>query len=69
MTEEEEVLAGLAGIGRRFKVSRATVRVWLKEGAPIVKVGAKAYRATFRDVWTWLKQTHGPQAEKEHGDA
>lgn len=65
--EENDVLIGLSAIGRRFKVSRTRVRVWLKEGAPIVKVGARAYRATFRDVWAWLKQTYGPQAEGEHG--
>lgn len=47
-------LCGAREIAAIFGVSRKTVAVWQKRGAPILYVGKK-YQASYPELWNWLK--------------
>lgn len=53
--DDREILYGLRGIGARFRVSKNTVRMWYAQGAPIIRLGERTYRAVFEDLLAWLK--------------
>lgn len=48
-------LRGIEEIANIFGVSRATVRLWHKKGAPVLIVGKK-YQTNYNDLWTWIKK-------------
>lgn len=52
---DREILYGLRGISARFRVSKNTVRMWYDQGAPIIRLGERTYRAVFEEVVAWLK--------------
>nr|DAZ46640.1 MAG TPA: Pyocin activator protein PrtN [Caudoviricetes sp.] len=55
MSDEKEILIGLTGIATRFRVSRGTVRAWYAQGAPIIRMGTRTYRAFYENVVAWLE--------------
>lgn len=64
--DDREVLYGLAGIARRFRVSKNTVRVWYYSGAPIIRIGERTYRAVLDEVLAWLKKTRSENVRIEN---
>lgn len=64
----EPILTGVGAIAKAFRVRKATVRAWIKAGAPCVRIlssdGRRVVRidALYQEVWAWRQQQEGRHA-------
>lgn len=49
----ERHMMGADEIAKTFGVSRETVALWARKGAPIRKIGRK-YQARYHELWGWV---------------
>lgn len=62
----ENLLVGWSKIAQAFGVLNKTVKLWLKQGAPIVLEDKPITSQS--DLWEWLKARHGIKTVKNGRD-